>query len=726
MLGLDDPVSTVASLGRRAATALGDQLGIVTVRDLVEHYPRRYEDLGHVTPLDLARVGETVTLVGTILEWTRLTPRSRGGRRGPVISEAKVRDQSGSCFKITWFNQQWRERRLPVGTVAAFSGTLQRKLGALRLVMPAVQELDPATSGERRRLVPVYPATESLPSWRLAGWIERALEALPPLADFLPPRVRDEFGLLARDEAVRAIHAPQHEGQARAARRRLAFDELFTLQVGLQWRRTRLQTQAAGLVNGPVAGGLAERFLKALPFRATGAQRRAFEEIGADLARDRPMHRLLQGDVGSGKTLVATWTMLCAVDYGRQAAVMAPTEVLAEQHYRTLVDQLAPLGVNVLDGVRVELLTSSTTTAARRRILGGLVTGQVDLVVGTHALLEEEVRFRDLGVVVVDEQHRFGVHQRMKLKAKGSVEVDEAYEIAPARPGPFEAYPDVLVMTATPIPRSLALTLFGDLDVTVLGELPPGRHEIVTQLITPVESHRRQRLYQFVRSQAAAGCQTYVVCPLVEESDDIAARAAEAEHVRLRDEVFPDLRVGLVHGRMRSEEKEAAMAAFRRGDLDVLVATTVVEVGVDVPAASIMIVEDADRFGISQLHQLRGRVGRGTSRSYCVLFADPRSDEARARLEAVASTSDGFKLAEIDLELRGEGHVFGVRQSGRPDFKLVRLARDVELVAETREAARRLVAAHPTLIAPEVDALRDEVSRRYRDGLEELEALSAG
>ncbi|MDQ3931475.1 MAG: DEAD/DEAH box helicase, partial [Actinomycetota bacterium] len=411
----------------------------------------------------------------------------------------------------------------------------------------------------------------------------------------------------------------------------------------------------------------------------------------------------------------------CAVDHGRQAAVMAPTEVLAEQHYSTLIDQLAPLGVNVLDSVRVELVTSATTGASRRRILAELLAGEVDVVVGTHALLEEEVRFRDLGVVVIDEQHRFGVHQRMKLKEKGSGVAGR--EIPEPMGG---SYPDVLVMTATPIPRSLALTLFGDLDVTVLNELPPGRHEIVTQLITPAESSRRERLYDFVRAQAATGYQTYVVCPLIEESDEVGARAAEAEHARLRDEVFPDLRVGLVHGRMRSEHKEAAMAAFRRGDLDVLVTTTVIEVGVDVPTATIMIVEDADRFGISQLHQLRGRVGRGTSRSYCVLFADPRSDESRLRLEAVASTNDGFALAETDLELRGEGHLFGVRQSGAPDFKLVRLARDVELVVETREAARRLVAAHRSPDGQELEALRNEVRRRYPGGLEELEALSAG
>ncbi|HEX2029587.1 MAG TPA: ATP-dependent DNA helicase RecG [Nitriliruptorales bacterium] len=712
-LALDDPVSAVESVGARAAATLADQLGIVTVRDLVEHYPRRYEDLGEVLPLEDARPGEPVTLVGTVTGWTHRQPRSRRGGRRLTVSEATVRDRGGGTFTLTFFNQQWRERRLPAGSLVAVSGSLERRYGKLQMSMPSVQELGRGddVDDDHRQLLAVYPATERLPSWRLSGWIDAALERLPAFDEYLPDDLRRRQGLLDLDTALRSIHRPEERAQAEAARRRLVFDELFTLQVGLQWRRARMESHAAGVDNGPVESGLAARFLRTVPFRPTDAQQRAMHEIGADLAGDRPMHRLLQGDVGSGKTLVAVWSMLCAVDNRRQAALMAPTEVLAEQHNRTIVDQLAPLGVNVLDGVRVELLTSATTTRSRRRILGELLSGRVDILVGTHALLEGEVRFHDLGVVVIDEQHRFGVHQRVRLRDKG------------ADPG---RAPDVLVMTATPIPRSLALTMFGDLDVTVLDELPPGRQPIVTQLITPSQAARRERLYRFVREQASAGLQTYVVCALVQQSEDVAARAAEAEHRRLATEVFPDLRVGLVHGRLTGDDKEAVMAAFRRGELDVLVATTVIEVGVDVPTATVMVIEDADRFGISQLHQLRGRVGRGAERSYCVLFADPSTDEARARLEAVASTTDGFDLAERDLQLRGEGQLFGVRQSGLPDLKLARLTRDAELVQRSRDLARDLVADDPQLSAPRLVPLREEVRRRYRGGLEELDALSTG
>ncbi|HEY8339102.1 MAG TPA: ATP-dependent DNA helicase RecG, partial [Egibacteraceae bacterium] len=440
------------------------------------------------------------------------------------------------------------------------------------------------------------------------------------------------------------------------------------------------------------------------PFAPTAAQRRAFAEIGADLERPKPMHRLLQGEVGSGKTLVAAWTMLRALDAGRQAVLMAPTSVLAEQHYRTFMDLLTPLGVNVLDGPRVALITSGTSQRRLREILAELFSGAVSLVIGTHALLEDRVRFADLGVVVVDEQHRFGVEHRTRLRDKR----DDGRT------------PDVLVMTATPIPRSLALTLYGDLDVTALDELPPGRQPVVTQVIDS-RSPRRARLYEFVRERVAAGERAYVVTPLVEDSEaleDVAS--AEKVHAHLRDEVFPDLSVGLVHGRLPAAERDAVMEAFRDGRVQVLVATTVIEVGVDVPQATIMIVEDADRFGISQLHQLRGRVGRGAGKSYCVLFSE--SPEGNPRLEALARTSDGFELAEVDLELRGEGSLFDTRQSGLPDLKLAKLVRDFRWVIASRDDARELVADDVDLDS--FPALRDEVRRRYGD--ERLAALETG
>ena len=717
---LDDPVDVVDGVGPRTASTLRDALGIVTVRDLVEHYPRRYDDLGEVVDLSQVRIGDTATLVGTVTSWNhRRIQRPR--RRTLQISEAEVDTVGGGRFRLTFFNQQWRERSLRVGTLGAFSGKIESYKGTLKITMPEIQVLGGDGEGDvdHRRLLPVYPATEKTPTWKLGRWITAALEALEEVDDYLPAGLRDHHGLLALDDAMRAIHLPEDRDEARAARTRLVFDELFTLQIGLQWRRARLEADLAGLDNGPVDEGWAQRYLASLPFAPTGAQERAFDEIGADLAGERPMHRLLQGDVGAGKTLVAVWSMLCAVDHGRQAALMVPTEVLAEQHYRTLTEQLAPLGVNVLDGLRVELLTSSSTTSQRRRILGELLSGQVDLVVGTHALLEEGVRFADLGLVVIDEQHRFGVAQRIKLKEKGS---DAS---GAGRP----VMPDVLVMTATPIPRSLALTVYGDLEVTVLDEMPPGRKPIVTQLITPDQAERRHRLEAFIAEQAAAGYQAYVVCPLVEESEELAARSATEEHARL-SAALPDLRVGLVHGRLRPDDKEAAMTAFRSGETDVLVATTVIEVGVDVPNATVMVIEDAERFGISQLHQLRGRVGRGGERSYCVLFAgwsgDELSEEAAQRLEAVATTLDGFDLAEKDLEIRGEGQLFGQRQSGMPDLKLARLRRDMTLIKRTREAAQRLIAGDPHLTDPAHATVRAEVVRRYRGGLEELEALASG
>ena len=729
-LHLDAPTTAVTGIGPKAAGTLEQAFGVRSVRDLLEHYPRRYHDAGEVLDLAEVRVDEPATLIGRVLDWSSRRTQSRRQRRPLTITEARVRQASGATFTVTFFNQPWRQRALRPGTVAAFSGKVERFRSQLKLSSPDVQvlghagldELSDAQALDHQRLLAVYPATEALPSWRLADWIATALEQLAPVDDWLPDPLRASHGLMGLDDAIRTIHQPDDRAAAEAARRRLVFDELFSLQLGLQWRRAHLESDTTGLDNAPVTGGVADRFLLSLPFEPTGAQLRAFGELGGDLGRTTPMHRLLQGDVGSGKTLVALWAMLCAVDNGRQAALMAPTEILAEQHHRSLTSLLAPLGVNVLDGLRVELLTASTSTAERRRILGDLLAGQVDLVVGTHALLEEGVRFADLGVVVVDEQHRFGVSQRVALKEKR----DDQADLAAGHGRPV--LPDVLVMTATPIPRSLALTLYGDLDVTVLDELPPGRQPVRTELITPAQRPRREALYDFVRQQAASGRRTYVVCPLVEEGEILATNAVE-EHKRLREQVFGDLTVELVHGRMRSDDKDAAMARFRRGEAQVLVATTVIEVGVDVPEATVMIVEDAERFGISQLHQLRGRVGRGTARSFCVLFAGwnaELTDEAKDRLEAVAGTTDGFALAEADLRIRGEGQLFGRRQSGLPDLKLARLGRDVRLVRETRAAARRVIGDDPDFELAQHAALRTEVLRRYEGGLEAFAALETG
>jgi ATP-dependent DNA helicase RecG len=727
-LRLDDPVTALPGVGAAMSGRLADGLDIHTVRDLLEHYPRKYHDAGDVLDLSEVREDEPATLIGEVLGWeTRRLPPKGSRRRALDLTTGRARQASGAVFTVTFFNQRWRSSRLPPGTVAAFSGKVTRFKHELQLKSPDVQVLGRVASGldtdaaadrlAHQRLLAVYPAVDGLPSFKLNELIETALEELPPFEEWLPDAVRAEHGLIELDPAVRGIHQPPDLETTRAARTRLVFDELFALQLGLQRRRARSETATVGLDNGPVDAARASTFVERLPFAPTRAQNRALAALGEDLGGPRPMHRLLQGDVGSGKTLVAVWAMLCAVDNGRQAALMVPTEVLAEQHHRTIAELLAPLGVNVLDGVRVELLTSSTATTQRRRILGELLTGEVDLIVGTHALLEEGVRFADLGVVVIDEQHRFGVSQRVRL-------TDKTAETGTARP----AAPDVLVMTATPIPRSLALTLYGDLDVTVLDELPPGREPITTQLITPRQKERRERLYDFLREQARAGHRAYVVCPFVEPSDALAGTAAVAEHRRLSEEVFPDLDVELVHGRLTPAVKEAAMASFRTGDAQVLVSTTVIEVGVDVPEATVMVIEDAERFGISQLHQLRGRVGRGGGRSFCVLFAGWSSEitpEGLERLEAVAATTDGFELAEVDLAIRGEGQLFGRAQSGTADLKLAELRYDAEAIVLTRELARSLIRRDPELDEPGHAGLRAEVDRRYGDE-EAFEALGTG
>ncbi len=735
-LRLADPVTELPGVGPKLASRLGDGLGIRTVHDLLTHYPRRFQDAGDVLDLSEVAEGQPATLIGEVLDWSTRRTTTKGKGRRLDIAEARVRQASGAVFSATFFNQNWRANQLGPGTVAAFSGKVKRFRSDLQLASPDVQRLgrvsaglDAASAADRlrhQRLLAVYPAVDGLPSFKLAELVEAALDALPRLPDWLPEDLLDRQDLIDLDAAVRGIHLPPDPATRDAARRRLVFDELLSLQLGLQWRRARLEADTLGLDNAPVDRGRAQAFLDALPFPPTGAQIRAFDGIGQDLARLRPMHRLLQGDVGSGKTVVAVWAMLNAVDRRRQAALMVPTEVLADQHYRTLTQLLAPLGVNLLDGIRVELLTSSSTTTQRRRILGELLSGDVDLVVGTHALLEEGVRFADLGVIVIDEQHRFGVSQRVQLKDKA---VEAAAVGAKGGDGGPAVLPDVLVMTATPIPRSLALTLYGDLDVTVLDELPPGREPITTQLITPDQAHRRDALYGFIREEAAAGRGAYVVCPFVEESKALPGTAAVEEHKRLSTEVFPDLDVELVHGRMGSDAKDTAMARFRSGDAQVLVSTTVIEVGVDVPHATVMVIEDAERFGISQLHQLRGRVGRGGGRSFCVLFAGwnaELTDDAKERLEAIAGSTDGFELAETDLRIRGAGQLFGQKQSGLPDLRIADLTEDLEVVGVTRDLARDVVASDPDLRSPDHATLRAEVLARYEGGLDAFAALETG
>ncbi len=611
-----------------------------------------------------------------------------------------------SSLTIVFFNQAWRERQLPVGTEAAFFGRVDEYRGRRQMTNPAVDVL--GKLGERTgAIVPVYPQSGKAEvfSYQLHGLVGEVLRRAQPrgFADPLPTRIRARLGLVDRGRAYEGIHRPEVARDHRDAHRRLVFDEFLRMQVGLVARKRALERGRRGISHDP-PGRLEASFRDALPFELTAAQQHAVDEIARDLAAPKPMHRLLQGDVGSGKTVVAVSAMLRAIEAGSQCALMAPTEVLAEQHHLSVRRMLGGLRVSA-DGtltgdrpLRVELLTNRTGAERRRRLAAGLASGEVDIVVGTHALLFGDAPYLRLGLVVIDEQHRFGVEQRALLRGKG----DE---------------PDVLVMTATPIPRTAAMLVYGDLDRTELRELPPGRTPIRTEVVdaTPLG---RATAYERLRREIDNDHQAYVVCPLVEGSDKVQAKAAKAEYERLRDDELSGLRVGLLHGQLKATEKESVMGAFRAGELDVLVATTVIEVGVDVPNASVMIVEDAHRFGLSQLHQLRGRVGRGAAESWCSLIADATTPQAEERMAATASSTDGFVLAERDLEIRGAGEVFGERQAGFSDLKLGRIPRDEAVVMEARRVAEEILDADPTLA--EHESLRAEVRDRLGDDLDFL------
>jgi ATP-dependent DNA helicase RecG len=694
----EKPVTLLAGVGPKKAAAL-KEVGVTSILGLLTYYPRRYLD--RTNQADIADLvdGDEAMVLATVKR-----VNSRRTRAGRTMVELDVFDGS-SYLKCTFFNQPWRAKQLKVGTEAVFFGKVERYKGRRQMTNPVVDLIGDRTG----RIVPVYPQSEKvdLTTWEIGGWMAEALERAGELVDPLPLRFRDGLDLVDRTWAMRQIHAPESMGAAQAARKRLAFDELLRLQVVLVVRKRALEREALG-IRHRISGPLLERFQSLLPFSLTKAQQRAMAEIADDLAGPHPMHRLLQGDVGSGKTVVALHALLTAVEGGHQGALMAPTEVLAEQHFfgvremlaeLTVPDQMSLLGERP---VRVELLTNRTTALERNRLQAGLESGDVDLLIGTHALLGEAVRFRSLGVIVIDEQHRFGVDQRAALRAKGGVD--------------GEAVPDVLVMTATPIPRTAAMTVYGDLDSTILDELPAGRQPVTTQWARgPLEE---TAAWDRVRTEVAAGRQAYIVCPLIEESEKIQASSASQEYERLRTDVFPDLRLSLLHGQMPAKDKEAAMTAFRRGEVDVLVSTTVIEVGIDVANATVMVIESADRFGIAQLHQLRGRVGRGAAISWCYLLGDGLTPEAETRLEALVASQDGFYLAEVDLELRGEGTILGVRQKGRSDLKLASLRRDRDLVAEARDTAFAVVdgdpgfAEHPEL-ALEVRDLVDEEEQEY-------------
>ena len=720
-VSLAAPVSAVA--GGKTAKALRDGLGIETVDDLLRHYPRRYIDPGELTDLDSLQVGEHVTVLAEVVSASNRRMQQRKG----TVTEVVVSDGRGR-ISLVFFNQPWRvEREFRVGRRGLFAGTVSAYGGTRQLAHPrhvmipdsGMHLVDESGDADRDReaeaafsdlLIPIYPATAGLPSWRIQQTVRLALDSLADVEDPLPPALRMEKGLLGLSDALRGVHRPPDRDAIDAAHRRLRFEEAFDLQVVLAQRRHERLAQAA-TPRPPSGEGLVAAFDERIPYALTSAQERVGQEISADLSGNHPMQRLIQGDVGSGKTLVALRAMLQVVDAGAQAAMLAPTEVLAQQHLRTIRGLLGPLAESGLlgssdIGTRVAYLSGSQSTRQRREELAVIASGEAGIVVGTHALLEGTVEFADLGLVVVDEQHRFGVEQRAALASRG----------------PGDTRPHVLVMTATPIPRTVAMTVFGDLDVSVIDEYPPGRGRIATHVVAPREQPAHLvRAWDRVREEIEGGGRVFVVCPRI--GDD--SSAASSDEIEADPDASPDesplssvvdvtralsdrwlagLRVGMLHGRMPAEDKDEAMRRFTlpRDDpaaLDVLVSTTVIEVGVDVPEASMMVILDAERFGISQLHQLRGRIARGGGDGLCLLVtaAEPGSP-ARERLAAVAATTDGFALARVDLEARREGDILGTAQSGkRSSLRLLEVIRDEALVDEARQAAQAVVAEDPTL-----------------------------
>ncbi len=661
-----------------------EKLDIHTWGDLIEHLPHAHRDRRDVRLIGDLALGEDSTVAVAVRSVSVKPMRDRRRKR----VEARVFDESGPAVAV-WFNQPWIARQLGDGATLLLHGKLRRRGEFWVTEFEPFGDVAPMhTVG----LVPVHPATEGITASKLRELMWEAYPRMLASVEPLPARLRTEERLPDRPAALAAAHFPDREEDELGARRRLAFEELFLLQLAVAGRR-RARREGRRARTLDARGVVVDRWRWSLPFELTDDQVRAMGEIDEDLAKDRPMQRLLMGEVGTGKTVVALQAMLRAVENGAQAALMAPTETLAEQHHRTLDSLLG-------GALALELLTGSTGAPRRRELLSRLATGQLQLVVGTHALLEAPVEFRDLAVVVVDEQHRFGVRQRAALDAKA----------------PEGLTPHALHMTATPIPRTLSLTAYGDLDASVLRTLPKGRRPVETFVVDGARA--RARAYERIREEIAAGRQCFVVCPLVEESEALQAKAATAEFERLRTSEFRDQRVELIHGQMPSKQKTAAMEAFAGGDADVLVATSVIEVGIDVPNATVMLIEAAERYGLSQLHQLRGRVGRGEHASLCILFGDPRLP----RLDAIANERDGFRLAEIDLELRGAGDVLGTRQHGLPDFKVARLPEDTELLVRARDRADVLLLDDPRLEHPENGLLREAVVARFGSELDPIPA----
>ena len=673
---LDKAVTALKGVGKQKAQELA-KLDIQTVGDLLEHYPFRYEDRAHLKPL--AQLGDQVpeTVLGQVVQ-TAVAPYRGRGRMLNVLLQCET-----GTITLVWFNQAYLKDKLTIGTRLIATGKVSGG-GRKRMAVQDFEILDDDDDGTSfQRIIPVHRATEKLSAKWLRSLVEQALDQYgAAVTEHMPAELSKKYRLMPLAEAIRAIHFPSDWSELNLARYRLVMDEFTVMLLGLRAKQITGE-EKTGICHR-TSEGLTNRFLKQLPFRLTNAQRRVILEIKADMESARPMQRLVQGDVGSGKTMVAVYTLLKAAEGGYQSALMAPTEILAEQHYLTLKPILEPLGVGLA------LLKGSLSTADKNQIVQGLTDGTSTVAVGTHALIQKSVSFCNLGAIVIDEQHRFGVKQRLALENKG-------------------LSPDVLVMTATPIPRSLALTIYGDLDLSVIDELPPGRKPIITY---HVGERKRQGMYGFIAKELAQGRQAYVVCPLIEESEKMDLENAQALAEKLSKEIYPQYRIGLLHGRMTTAEKMAVMEDFRSNKLQILVSTTVIEVGVDVPNANIMVIENAERFGLAQLHQLRGRVGRGSAQSYCILMADARTDEARRRMDIMVKSNDGFVIAEEDLALRGPGEVLGVRQSGLPDFKIADLVQDIKLLERSKLLAADIL--QDGLEQEKYASLRERIDKVYQ------------
>lgn len=668
----DIDVMYVKGVGPKVG-ALLNKLGIFTAYDLLHYFPRDHLDYGKKTPISNLKIGEEATIFGKIISVTYYSSKKR---QNLTIITITVADESG-IISINRFmgkpNRYMIEKikaQFPKGANIIISGTVKvddfsKSITIDKPEMEAVSgDIEECDSLHLNRIVPIYPVTENLNIKTLRRAIYNAIETYSArLEELLPEEIKKQNNLIDKYTAIKQIHFPDSAEKLEAARRRLVFEEFFLMQLKLALIRKKQKTEAQGLVLANKKGGLVDKFVESLPFKLTGGQKEAFEEIIADISKPEPMRRLLQGDVGCGKTVVAGMALLTAVENGYQGAIMAPTEILAEQHYKTFINWLTPLGLST------GLFVGKHGVKTRREMQQNLKNGQINIAVGTHALIQEGVEFNNLGVVIIDEQHRFGVKQRSELKNKGT-------------------NPELLAMTATPIPRSLALTLHGDMDLTVINELPPGRKPVKTALISQRE---RKKSYQLIEKEIEKGHQAYIVFPLIEESETLSAKAATKEAERLQKNVFPDLKIGLVHGKLSSSEKDKIMDEFRKCKYNILVSTTVIEVGVDVPNATVMMIENAERFGLSQLHQLRGRVGRNSEQAYCLLASDAKSQETLQRLEVMTKTNDGFVIAESDLKIRGPGEILGTRQSGIANLILADLVKDANILEIARKESFDLI-----------------------------------